>query len=308
MNINRYKILKSSKEGDLVLDKLRAYLDKNEPQFVRFLQKVWDKQAKDISYKELREAILSGELSKEILNQWMEDYSLFVEEYLLNFYFSAILEATQKLKQKYPEFYLDLLSEGVQEWSNNKSAKFVTNITDSQIKGLKSVIMKASQLEDSSVDDLSRVIRPMIGLTQQQSKANLRYYQTMLSNKVPKKKALENSLNYSFKQHRYRAMNIARTELVFAYNQGSFFCTKKAQEQKFLGSCSKQWCTALDERVCSICGGLDNKQIEMEEDFDFKTKIKDRDIKKVPPAHPGCRCAVIFVETKPPAVEVLQDN
>ena len=69
-----------------------------------------------------------------------------------------------------------------------------------------------------------------------------------------------------------------------------------------MGEVVKVWCTAKDERVCDVCGGLDMKVIALDDDFDFKTRLVNYSstIRRVPPAHPSCRCGVIYKEIKPP--------
>ena len=70
-----------------------------------------------------------------------------------------------------------------------------------------------------------------------------------------------------------------------------------------MGRTEKIWCTADDERECEICGGLDGVTIDMDADFDFYTKLAvpaNPTIKRVPPAHPSCRCAVMYEEIEPP--------
>ena len=52
----------------------------------------------------------------------------------------------------------------------------------------------------------------------------------------------------------------------------------------------RRWSTKLDEKVCPICGPLDNKKEET-----YKKKFNDG-----PPAHPNCRCRI--------GVEVKADN
>lgn len=76
-------------------------------------------------------------------------------------------------------------------------------------------------------------------------------------------RAQEQAIKYAERQHRYRAYNIARTELSFAYNQGSYQGVKQAreQEQGYLTRPVKVWCTADDERVCPVCGALDGMKI-----------------------------------------------
>lgn len=294
-------IRKINEEAE-VLRLLRSFLDTNEPGLVRILVNTWRSQGNAITYKELREAILAGDIDSSILEDWMQDYSRFVVKHLQPVWEKAIITAANVIQQKYPVWHFDPMGDGVRKWTAAHSAEFVTNVTTTQIEGLRAVVRRAAVLEDLTVDGLARAIRPMVGLTQQQSVANLKYYETLINNGMSEKKALDKSIRYAARQHRYRGYNIARTELAFAYNQGSYEGTKQAQAAGLLGETVKVWCTADDERVCKICGGLEGKQIAMDEDFDFKTKLAGRNptIRRVPPAHPSCRCAVMYTEISRP--------
>ena len=307
-------VLHNVSAADAVLKKLRKFLDASEPELVYFLVNNWNSQGKSITYKELREAILNGTLSTDYLKQWQQDYSKFVTEHLQPAWMNAMEEATSEMAVKYPEWNFDPYADGVRKWTQSRAAEFVTNSSLTQIEGLRAVVMKAAVLEDMSVDKLARAIRPMVGLTKQQSVANLNYYEKLVKNGTSEAKAQELSARYAARQHRYRAYNIARTELAFAYNQGSYEGTKQAQEAGYMGEVVKIWCTAEDERVCDICGSLEGKQIPMDEDIYYEVKdehgntIKHRinpklegdEVAKVPPAHPSCRCAVMYEEISPP--------
>ena len=280
--------------------KLRTFLNKKEPSLIRWLMNTWRDQGKAITYKELRESILNGDLNKEIVEDWQQDYSRFVAEHLLPTWQEAFKESAKVLEARYPTYYLDLTSKGVLEWNATNSARFVTNVTSAQVEGLRAVVQRAATLEDMNVDSLARVIRPMVGLTYQQTMANLNYYQKLLDSGMKEKRAIEKSIKYSAKQHRYRAQMIARTELAFAYNQGEDTAVRQAQEQGLMGRTEKRWRTADDERTCEICGALDGKQIEMDEGFEFPTNLKGETIRRTPPAHPQCRCEVEYIEVEPP--------
>lgn len=286
----------------LALLKLRRFLDTNEPQLAYFLQTLWNHQGNAITYKELREAILNGELDPQTILDWEQDYSKFVTAYLLPAWTNAIEEANTTLKEKYPLFHFDPAREGVKEWLDTKAASFVTNSTQEQIAAINAVVRRASLMQDMTVDGLARAVRPMVGLTVQQANANLNYYNNMIESGLSERQALERSIKYSARQHRYRGYNIARTELAFAYNKGAHFGTEQAIAEGYLGHMKKTWCTADDERVCPVCGQLEGKTIEMDEDFDFKTKLaaSNPGIRRTPPAHPSCRCTVLYVEVEPP--------
>ena len=301
--MKKISYIKKDAQTAAVLRELRAFLDREEPQLVYLLQTLWHNQGRAITYTDLREAILAGELSWDILNDWMQDYSRFVEEVMKPTWIMAMEQAAREIEKKYPDWYFDPYAEGVREWTETRAAAFVTEVTDTQILGIRAVVQRAAVLEDMSVDQLARAIRPMVGLTHPQAVANFNYYTNLIANGTSEKKALDLSIRYAARQHRYRGYNIARTELAFAYNQGSYQGTKQAQEKGYMGDVVKVWCTADDERVCRICGDLENTQVAMDEDFNFQTRLAtsaNPTIRRVPPAHPSCRCTVLYKEVSPP--------
>ena len=286
-----------------VLRRLRSFLDANEPGLVYFLTNLWRNQGKAITYKELREAIIAGEISADLLDQWQQDYTKFVTEHMLPEWIKAMDAAAEEIARRHPEWFFDPMGEGVRSWTEMRGAAFVTNSTQAQIQGLRAIIRRAAVLEDINVDLLARAIRPMVGLTWQQGISNMKYFESLINHGTKAEKALDLSIRYAARQHRYRGYNIARTELAFAYNQGSYEGTKQAQAAGYMGEVVKIWCTADDERVCDVCGGLEGKIIAMDDDFDFKTKLAtpmNPTIRRVPPAHPSCRCTVLYDEISPP--------
>lgn len=298
--------IQKSAASAIALLKLRSYLNASEPALVYFLVRTWKKQQKAVTYKELREALLNGTIDSAWLEQWQQDYAQFVVENLEPAWMDAMAVAAADIKAKYPDWNFDPYADGVRDWAERKAAEFVTNSTMTQIQALQAVVMRAAVLEDMTVDGLSRIIRPMVGLTHQQSIANLNYYNSLIKKGVSKKKAEELAIKYAAKQHRYRAYNIARTELAFAYNQGVYFGTKQAQEAGYMGEVVKVWSTADDERVCPLCGPMDGKEIPLDDDFDFKTKLagpQNPTIRKAPPLHPSCRCTMYVKEISPPVIQ-----
>ena len=307
--------IQKSTETAEVLRLLRSFLDANEPSLARFLVNTWNSQGNAITYKELREAILNGDIDPELLYDWMEDYSRFVAAELRPAWEQAMAAAAAELTRKYPTYFFDPMADGVRAWAESRAAEFVTNITQTQMEGLRAVVQRASVLEDLTVGELAKAIRPMVGLTATQAAANMRYYETLRANGVSAKRALERAIRYSARQHRDRAYLIARTELAMAYNNGAHEGTKQAQAAGLIGECIKEWCTADDERVCAVCGSLDGTRWAMDDDVMFEQTYKrsgntvtrrinpnlaDPEAGKKPPAHPGCRCAVKYVEVAPP--------
>ena len=106
------------------------------------------------------------------------------------------------------------------------------------------------------------------------------------------RRAREAAAVYAGRQHRHRAINIARTELAAAYNQGAHGAALDAQARGYIGGCVKVWLAADDERVCPECGALDGERAEMGAAFS--------DGSPLPSAHPSCRCAVAYEEAAAP--------
>lgn len=300
MFVSRYDLLKANKLSSIALAKLRSFITKNEGELVQFLLNYWNAQGQAITYKEIREAIIYGGLTEELITEWRRDYARFVVNKLLPKWQQAMVEANEELYNKYPKYYFNPMQDGVVNWTSTRAAAFVTNETGITIKGLRAVIERATQLNDLNVDELGRVIRPMVGLNHRQATANLNYYEKMVKSGLSEDKAYEKSVKYAARQHRYRGQMIARTELSFAYNAGGYYGIKQAQEQELIGEVKKIWCTSATERVCEICSALEGKALAMDEEFDFKTKLTEPGIKLRPPAHPHCMCTVMYREVKPP--------
>ena len=282
---------------DTVLQLLRSFLDTNEPGLVRFLVNTWRSQGQAITYKEIREAILRGSIDPQWIEDWMQDYAKLVDKVMRPAWEKAI-EAGFTAKAQQYSFYFNPVADGVRAWTSTHAAEFVTNVTTSQIEGLRAVIQRAAVLEDMTVDELARAIRPMIGLTKRDTEANLRYFEKLRSNGVTPKRARDMAIQDAARRHRDRAYSVARTELATAYNTGAHEATKEAQRRGYMGRTVKVWSTADDERVCKKCGPMDGKEAEMDEEFQgisssWSTRLH-------PPAHPGCRCGVLYKEVSPP--------
>lgn len=280
-----------------ILRKLRSFLDTTEPRLVYFLTNLWRAQGRAITYKEIREAILNGDIDPAWLDEWREDYSKFVVKYLQPAWEEAIKAANEDKEAKYPDWYFNPSAAGVQEWTETHSAEFVTSVTQSQIEGIRAVVRRAATLGDLNVDMLARAIRPMVGLYYGQAVANLNYYNKLVESGMDEQKALDLATRYGARQHRYRGYLIARQELAMAYNTGAHEGVKQAQAKGYMKDVVKVWCTADDERVCKICGRLEGKIVGMDEDFKIPNRPQNYKFTKLyPPAHYMCRCAVMYKE------------
>ena len=292
------------------LQELRSFLDPREPELAQMLVNTWNYQGKAITFKELREAIMEAYdmggvegvmLFERLVAEWRQDYSLFVMKNVAPTWVEAIEEANTRLRRKFPKWTWEGFAEGVKEWTDTMTAEFVTNVTAEQIGAIREVVRLATQANTMGVDELGRVIRPMVGLNMRQARANYNYYNKLIESGVKERRAIELSERYAARQIRYRGQMIARTEINFAFNRGAHMGVKAAQEANLMGKCKKVWTTARDgSRVCPLCHSLDGTEVGMDDEFDFHTNLTYPGVRLCPPAHPHCRCAVMYVEVEPP--------
>jgi|GEM_PF-5983839 len=280
---------------------LLSFLEENAPRTVFFLHRLWKEQENAITYKELREALLSGEINKEWFGQWQQDYSAFVAEHLEPDWRKAIREAARRQEENFSGWRFDPASEGINRWTSQRGAAFVTNSTDAQIKALRAAVHHIAGTSQN-VDELARLVRPMIGLTKPQTIANANYVKKLQEKNLPPKKVADLAAKHAARQHRYRAQMIARTELAFAFNQGTLEWARQAQAEGYLGKAVKVWISARDERCCDVCRKLndDKTEVPLDEPFPFQTRLSDPNALLAPPAHPMCRCAIDIKEIEPP--------
>lgn len=280
------------------LDKLRAFLNQAEPDVVEILMSGFSTQQNTVTYKELREAYLAGGISQQQFEKWQEDYTKLITVTLSPRWKAAAAAAAQEVRAKYPYFLYDPDTSAGMSFLRQHGAELVTNIVQEQRDALNAIIQHVSGYTNITPDEAARIIRPCVGLTKPQALANVRYREAVKQAYIKahphgkpetaEKRAADAAARYAARQHRYRAQNIARTELAFAYNAGAYGATKDAQAQGYVGDCAKVWLTAYDERVCPICSAMDDERRNMDEAFSNG--------KLLPPGHPSCRCAVAYEE------------
>ncbi len=301
-----------SKNGQEVLQRLERFLDSaavtGEP--VEFLCGFWEDQQNAISYQELRQAVREGAISQETMRLWMQDYAVLVSGRLNKLWSDAVLAGTNSqpiLDGRGLTF--NMQTPGVLSWISGRGAEFVTNCTQQQKDAIAALLTKKMR-EGHTVDELARLIRPCIGLTEGDAKAAARLYDSIAANlrkehprmkpESVRRKALDATQKYAERKHRARAMTIAQTESAFAYNWGADEGIRQAQAQNLIGATRKHWNTSGDDRVCPICAALEGVEADMDDDFNIPGRVLFAGQHRLPPAHPRCACAADYVEIGPP--------
>lgn len=302
-----------TKNGQEVLRRLEEYLKSATVtgEAVEILCGFWEDQQSAITYQELRQAVIDGAISQETLQLWNQDYSVLVANKLSRLWTDAIIagSAGQPILDGLA-FEFNTQTPGILNWLSERGAEFVTACTQEQKEAIAALLTKKMR-DGHTVDELSRLIRPCIGLTEGDAKAATRFYDSIVATMKKehprmklesiRRKALDATQKYAERKHRQRAMTIAQTESAFAYNRGADEGIRQAQEDGYLGFMKKRWSTSGDDAVCEICASLEGMEIDMDAEFDFKGKALFRGQHMLPPAHPRCACAIEYIEESPPA-------
>lgn len=301
-----------TKNGKEVLRRLEEYLESDavtgEP--VEILCGFWEDQQNAITYQELRQAVIDGAISQETIQLWTQDYSVLVANRLSNLWTDAITagSAGQPILDGLA-FEFNTQTPGILNWLSERGAEFVTVCTQEQKDAIAALVTKKMR-DGHTVDELSRLIRPCIGLTEGDAKAATRFYDNIvatLKKEHPRmkpesirKKALDATQKYAERKHRQRAMTIAQTESAFAYNRGADEGIRQAQAEGYLGIMKKRWSTSGDDAVCELCASLEGAEVGMDSDFNIGGRSLFRGQHMLPPAHPRCACAIEYIEEYPP--------
>jgi hypothetical protein len=131
---------------------------------------------------------------------------------------------------------------------------------------------------------LSKLIRPHIGLTERFSQTVSRRYGALIDSGVSAEQALAEAEKYATFLHKVRGMMIGRQELAMAYGEGQWQALVDAQNAGTITDrVVKTWATADDERTCDECAGMDGEQQDL--NVEFSNGVMHN------PAHICCRCS-----------------
>ena len=297
----RRNLYKSNPANDAIVDKLNKLINKKGPILIRLLVSAREEQINAVTYKQLREAYLSG--YNEQIAEWQNAYTKYIVDYIR----PELLKAMQVGATNTDYVKFDSTDNDVVKWLDQHTAALITNINEQTRQAVKTLLMYGYE-NSYSADEMAKVIRPVIGLTKEQALANARYqksvYDTLLETH-PKmkpsdaaKRAEEAAMKYAGKQMRYRAEVIANTELAYAYNRGYHENMRQAMKAGLIGNVKKVWSTAYDERTCVTCGALHGKVIGFDDSFEnvLKKAAGYKGVDVAPPAHPQCRCTLMYEE------------
>lgn len=287
---------------------LLRHITAEKPKVMRWLYSTWNAQADALKYQEIRNAIRDGELPESVFDQFHQIYANVVNTRLVPQLEESIKAGGSYMAGKInnamdSSFRFTITGQRTSDWIKEKSALFVTNVEEAQHKALQGLINHFTVNEPISVEEFARIIRPVVGYTHKETSSIINYRMQLRKEMLkinPEMteaqllKATEHKIqNYAHFLHRRRALRIAITETSFAHNFGQFEAVRQAKEQGFIPfEVVKEWFTHKDERDCPFCGALHGQRVDMEQTFPGLTERIPNTF--TPPAHPSCRCTLIY--------------
>lgn len=268
-----------------------------------YLLDMWERQGRAITGEEIQEAYSTGETPYQWSIRWQEDYEKFIEDQWFPFMIKGIKDVAKYLKQydlesvmlKYKLQALDPREEFILNWVNNEGGKLITQLSDTQKRAVNQTLVWGL---DNNIPptQMSKHIRPNIGLTLPQQNAVNNYYNSLRDAGFSSTQANTYSSSYASNLHRQRAMNIARTEAATAYNQGQL---RMVKEMNLPGSplagaeITKTWHdSGLPKRVGPICEDINGETVPLNSLFSVGVDA--------PPLHPLCMCTLSYhAEVRP---------
>jgi HK97 family phage portal protein len=184
------------------------------------------------------------------------------------------------------------------EWAEVHGGEFIAEIKLATKKAIRSSIAQALKRGLSVNQEVRRLLKLQIGLTEQQAGAVDNYAQRLKTRKpqLSKEQLDKRVLRYRNAKQRLRAQTIARTELAFGSSAGQEGLWQQAAKQELLNTTklNRKWLSTFDLKRCAICGGLSNlPSIPFEKSFEYAGRSY-----RNAPAHPNCRCTVGLVKAR----------
>lgn len=176
-------------------------------------------------------------------------------------------------------------------WARSQSANLVREITDSQRGTIRDVIAFGQQ-SGLSPQDTARAIQQVVGLTSNQSEWVRNFYDREVRANLERGMDLRSAFDaangptarYQEQIHSYRAMTIARTEIMRANSEGRQEAWRQGVEGGWISpAAEKEW--IAEDDACDICLPFNGMRVGLSDEFP----------EGEPPAHPNCRCDVLLI-------------
>lgn len=273
-------------------EKMRELTGNVQADFQKEIMKAQEQLAKSVTLRDLREAVDTGE-TRDVLRKIDWDGYQAGMVAAANTYATKLIRDVVEWENSNLELGVgfDVVNPHVEAWMRNHTANKVVQISEQTRQAIRTQIIKAHRAGEGAYR-AGRRIRSMIGLTERQANAVWNKYWDYIERDYTKDRAEELAKRYADKHLRYRAERIARTELNTAANEGQHLLHDQAFAEGKLSKrrWGKEWLTAGDDRVCSICLSVEGSVVPYDQNFDIGVWG--------PIAHVLCRCTYGLVKLR----------
>lgn len=279
---------------------LNGIITAEKPKLTRWLQSTWKANGNAISDREIQEAIVSGDILPSWVDAWQQNYARFINERLAPRWEAAMMKGGRRLINGIGGLGIEhefmLLGPTVENWIAQRGGELIVGLTENQATAMRNLLRRNLIQSPISNRNLAQLVRPLIGLTNQESAAVSRLYTNLLEDGVSTEQSLRQAVRRTSFYRNRRADRIARTEMAYAYNNGAYHAVQDLVSSDVLEQGEyfvKEWSANLGERTCYWCQELDGKIVGIDETYPAITRTIPNTF--VPPAHPNCRCVIIYV-------------
>lgn len=178
------------------------------------------------------------------------------------------------------------------EFARIASARLVQGITETTRATLQDVVRRALAGEMTK-DEAARLIRNIVGLTDQQAMAVENYRAVLLADHDLDADQVESRTGkYADKLLADRGQIIARQEIMTAAREGQEAAWDQAANDGLIvrGQTRKVWIVTDDDRLCPLCEAMDGQTVDLDEDFHSEEGAVGAE-----GAHIACRCDIGLV-------------
>ena len=275
--------------------RLVALASRLEPEMRRRFLAAVERVTVDISLPDLEDAIRGGRVTDIEAVLRMERLAVALNEGLAPALSRGFLVgaefAHQGLAASGLTLRFDLVNPHAVAWVREHGAELVTGVTQESRAAVRATIETAFT-DGRDVRQTARALREVVGLTERAAVAVDAFRGRLLAQGVDAERVEARTARYAEAQLRYRATNIARSEIISASAEGQQSIWDIARTNGLLDPerTRRRVLVAMDERLCNVCEPLANTEWGLTEPVQTSLGPKMN-----PGFHASCRCAMSLV-------------
>lgn len=262
-----------------------AYTSRREAEVAAWAKEVFGRMGSDLTPAEAQAIADLGGITLPVANRTNEALTTLNAKLA-----SRWSDTMQAAVSAAPKNIRELLTpEVIAEWIGRRQQTILAGFSEGQSRAVRALISFHATVEPLSQTALAKLLRPVLSLTEAQTTSLLKI-RAGLQAQGKFGDTLELAVTReASRMVRQRAAVIARTELATAWNGGAQVTMERAEASgAFTRPLKKTW-RAQPGKPCKTCAGLNGRSVALTAGFDGAYQT--------PPAHPGCRCVVLYEET-----------